>query len=185
MKLFAKISIVLIMTTACIGVDTGCLNTTELLRSSIMSEPIQTKYCSHCKQIKSVSEFSKDRNAKDGLHWRCKGCRKQYGENHRIENRQYSKQYYQTLRGHLNQVWNAMLRRCNNPKDQEYKNYGSRGIEVKFACFEDFYNYVVKELKVEPRSLTIDRINNDGHYEKGNIRFVTYAENNRNKRRKR
>ena len=41
--------------------------------------------------------------------------------------------------------------------------------------------YVIDELRVDPRGLQIDRIDNDGHYEKGNIRFVTCVENNNNR----
>jgi len=39
-----------------------------------MSETIQTKRCSKCKQIKPVSEFNKNRSGKDGLHNQCKVC---------------------------------------------------------------------------------------------------------------
>lgn len=44
--------------------------------------------------------------------------------------------------------------------------------------------YIINELQVDPRNLTIDRINNDGHYERGNIRFVSYSENLKNRRTK-
>jgi len=64
---------------------------------------------------------------------------------------------------------------------KQYKDYGGRGIKVKFTSFEDFYNHIINTIKIDPRGLTIDRIDNDGHYEKGNIRFVSRAENNRNK----
>lgn len=77
-----------------------------------------------------------------------------------------------------------MLRRCNNPKDKRYNDWGGRGIENKFPNFKAFHDYVIKELRIDPRGLTIDRIDNDGHYEHGNIRFITQAKNNRNKRKK-
>ena len=76
-----------------------------------------------------------------------------------------------------------MNERCTNASHPRYKDWGGRGIKIRFACFDDFFNYVVKELKVDPRGLLIDRINNDSHYEIGNIRFVTVAESNKNKRK--
>ncbi len=165
-----------------------------------MSEPIQTKQCSKCKQIKPIMQFSKDKQKRDGLCSHCKECQLQYFQKHRVERLRYDKLYYQqhrkyrlrygkqryqTLKGHLNVTWHSMLHRCTNSKDRCYKHYGGRGIKVKFACFEDFFYYVVKELKVDPRGLTIDRIKNDGHYERGNIRFVSNAENARNRIKRR
>jgi len=43
-----------------------------------MSETIQTKRCSHCKQIKVIAEFPKDRNRPGGHAYQCKSCRKAY-----------------------------------------------------------------------------------------------------------
>ena len=106
---------------------------------------------------------------------------KKYYKEHRVERSEYARKYYSSFNGHLRQVSLGILCRCNNPKNKRYKNYGGRGIEVKFACFEDFFSYVTKELKADSRGLTIDRIDNNGHYEPGNIRFVTRAENNRNR----
>lgn len=93
------------------------------------------------------------------------------------------KKYYATVRGHLNSVFKAAKRRCNNRDDRSYKNYGGRGIKVYFKTFNDFINYVVNVLQVDPRGLTIDRIDNDGDYEPGNIRFVTNLKNQQNKKR--
>lgn len=39
-----------------------------------MSETIIAKRCSHCKQIKSLSEFYKNRTSKDGCQSYCKPC---------------------------------------------------------------------------------------------------------------
>lgn len=113
-----------------------------------------------------------------------KAYRKQYCQEHKPQIQQQNKQYRETLQGHLRNVWLNMLRRCNNTKHKQYKDWGGRGIQVKFASFDDFHDYIINELKVDPRGLTIDRIDNDGHYEAGNIRFVSQGENNRNRNRK-
>ena len=109
---------------------------------------------------------------------------KLYKQRHRTEIRTYIKNYFKTKNGYIKKLWNNINQRCNNPKSRSYKYYGARGIGVKFTSFRDFYDYIANVLKIDPRGLTIDRINNDGNYEKGNIRFVTRAENNRNKRHK-
>ena len=147
-----------------------------------MTEPIKTKNCPKCKRIKPLSEFHKSRATKDGLQNYCRQCKWQYSKQYRQTHKEERKQYYKTLQGHLNSVWHNILRKCNNPTHPHWKYYGGRGIKVKFACFEDFYNYVIKELKADPRGLTIDRIDNDGHYEPSNIRFVSQSENLRNRR---
>lgn len=152
-----------------------------------MSKTIQTKRCPTCKQIFPITTkyFYKHKSAKNGFRCYCKQCsnksHRKYQQFHREKLRYIDQKYYKTLRGHLNRLWHRMLRRCNNPKHKQYKDWGGRGIKIKFACFEDFFYYIIKELKADPRGLTIDRINNNGHYEKGNIRFVSQADNNRNK----
>lgn len=196
--MFAKIIVALIIAAACSRVATGRLNTTELLRSSIMSEAIQTKRCPKCKQVflATIKNFYRNRAREDGLSFRCKQCqtqgakrsyqchKQQILQRKKLYNKQYCPRYYKTLQGYLRHIWKAMLTRCNKPNCKAYKYYGGRGIQVKFACFKDFYDYIVKELKIDPRGLTIDRIDNDGHYEKGNIRFITHRENCQNRQRK-
>ena len=145
-----------------------------------MSESIQTKRCSKCKHFKPLFEFHKSKKVKNGHRSRCKQCRQKYRQDK--PRPEYMKQYKSTLPGYLKIMWLAMLRRCNDPKRHNYHRYGGRGIKVEFASFEYFFNYVVKELKADPRGLTIDRINNDGNYERGNIRFVSNQENSRNRR---
>lgn len=78
-------------------------------------------------------------------------------------------------------AWSGIKDRCFNPKNEEYHNYGGRGITVckewieSFSCF---YQHVGK--KPTPDH-SIDRINNDGNYEPGNCKWSTYPEQQRNR----
>lgn len=76
-------------------------------------------------------------------------------------------------------VWSNMLQRCTNPKDAGYKNYGGRGIQVKWSSFTEFYADMGDPLNEDS---TIERVNNNGHYEKGNCEWVTRYVQSRNKR---
>lgn len=63
--------------------------------------------------------------------------------------------------------------RCTNPNYSWYWRYGGRGIEFRFKSFEEF----LVELGPRPSSQhSVDRINNDGHYEPGNARWATKSE---------
>ena len=84
------------------------------------------------------------------------------------------KTYHSTIKGHLQDIFRSMKQRCNSPNYSGYKYYGRRGIEVCFESSNEFVDYVINELQVDPRGLTIDRIDNNGNYEKGNIRFITH-----------
>lgn len=66
-------------------------------------------------------------------------------------------------------VYTQALYRCTNPKQAEYRHYGGRGIKFLFANFDEF----IQVLGRRPTGMTLDRINNDGHYEAGNVRWVT------------
>lgn len=70
---------------------------------------------------------------------------------------------------------NAMGR-CRNPKNNRFKTYGARGIEFRFSSFEEF----LAEVGPRPQGKVLDRKDNDGHYEKGNLHWVTRLESARN-----
>lgn len=72
------------------------------------------------------------------------------------------------------QIWKGMKRRCDNPNEQFYKDYGGRGITYcrRFCDPALFY----KDLGPRPEGLTIERKNNDGHYT-GNCSICDYSGN--------
>ena len=70
-------------------------------------------------------------------------------------------------------------RRCTLKTHRKWNDYGGRGIEFRFTCFADFLKAVGR--KPHP-SLVLDRIDNDGHYEAGNLRWATASESNINRR---
>ncbi len=82
----------------------------------------------------------------------------------------------------LSDRYHAAVGRCTNPRNPAYNNYGELGIEVRFSSAEDWVNYILTlEREGEIEDLDVDRIDNDGHYERGNLRLVPRAENLRNK----
>lgn len=80
----------------------------------------------------------------------------------------------------LYKVWSSMKSRCQDPNSNAYKWYGARGIQVceRWQLFENF----IEDMGIPNPGLTIDRIDNDGNYEPGNCRWVSHAENMRNRR---
>jgi hypothetical protein len=80
----------------------------------------------------------------------------------------------------LRNVWRLMIRRCESPKDTSFKDYGGRGIKIceRWHNFDNFY----ADMGVQPVGMQIDRIDNNGNYEPGNVRWVTPPQQTRNKR---
>lgn len=69
--------------------------------------------------------------------------------------------------------------RCISPSNHAYKDYGGRGIEFRFSSYVEFLVEIGR--KPSPKH-TLNRINNDGHYEKGNIEWATRKEQCNNRR---
>ena len=82
----------------------------------------------------------------------------------------------------LYRVYWAMRERCYNTKGKHYNRYGERGIRVCDEWLKDysvFYNWAISNGYKD--GLSIDRIDNNGNYEPSNCRWVTMAEQQRNK----
>lgn len=81
------------------------------------------------------------------------------------------------------EAWASMLKRCRNPKNSQYSNYGGRGITV---CPEwsDFTRFLadVGPRPQQGRRHSLERINNELGYFAGNVKWATAAEQHRNKR---
>ncbi len=77
-------------------------------------------------------------------------------------------------------IWVMMHQRCKNENSRDYKNYGARGISVcsEWDKFETFH----LEMGACPKGLSLDRIDNDGNYEKSNCKWATRKEQNNNRR---
>jgi len=70
--------------------------------------------------------------------------------------------------------------RCNNPRNRSYKDYGGRGIKFLFTSFGQW----LAEIGPRPSSAhSHDRIENDGNYEPGNVRWDTKDHQAQNRRR--
>lgn len=76
-----------------------------------------------------------------------------------------------------NKAYHAAKQRCENPNDNRYYRYGARGIQFKFRNFAEFLAAV--GLKPSPQH-SLDRVDNNGHYEAGNVRWATRKEQMQN-----
>jgi hypothetical protein len=80
-------------------------------------------------------------------------------------------------------IWCAMKDRCLRLSNKSYLDYGGRGIQIQPEWIHDFmafYNHLGPRPSKEMR---LDRIDNDGNYEPGNIRWATVSESNLNRRK--
>lgn len=77
-------------------------------------------------------------------------------------------------------TWQSMKKRCLNPKQVNYKDYGGRGIKIHepWLKFENF----LADMGERPNGKSLDRINVDGHYEPSNCKWSTNKQQARNKR---
>ena len=145
------------------------------------------KKCSRCKSIyPATTEFFYKRGRLNQLRSECKECylkcKKIYYKKNKHAANLHSYEYYRTVKGRLRRTFASMKHRCENPEYAQFKYYGGRGIKCLFKSSEEFVNYVINELKIDPRGLQVDRKNNNGHYEPGNVQFVTAKENALNRR---
>lgn len=77
-------------------------------------------------------------------------------------------------------VWQRMIQRCTNPKIEHYSEYGGRGITVceQWRKFENLF----ADMGECPPGYSIERKNNDGHYEPANCCWLLTSKQAQNRR---
>lgn len=146
----------------------------------------KAKICTKCgiKYFATLKFFpsKKKGQSKDGLCSWCRICHnnairiyRQSGKGKRNQ-QEYKRQYNKTFNGHFQYLYDSMKQRCNNPNCPIYQYYGGRGIKNLFTSSDEFKDYMINELQIDPSGLQMHRIDNDRHYEKGNIKFLTPKE---------
>jgi hypothetical protein len=76
-----------------------------------------------------------------------------------------------------------MKNRCYNEKQEAYPHYGGRGITVCDRWLNSFQNFLEDVGLAPSHSHQVGRIDNDGHYEPGNVRWETQKEQLVNRRK--
>lgn len=78
----------------------------------------------------------------------------------------------------------SAFERCYNKHHKSYKNYGGRGIKCEFANLDEMVVWLVNHLPkpTAPLYTLLDRIDNNGNYAIGNLRWSTVDESLRNRR---
>ena len=82
-------------------------------------------------------------------------------------------------------MWDNMKKRCYNESNQDYKNYGGRGIEVHAGWANDscaFISWMKENLGDRPDGHSLDRIDPNKNYEPGNLRWADARTQSQNRR---
>lgn len=72
----------------------------------------------------------------------------------------------------LYQIWDSMKKRCEWPGQNRYERYGGRGIRVcdEWQSYDTFRAWAISH--GYGKWVSLDRVDNDGHYEPNNCRWI-------------
>ena len=133
-----------------------------------------------CGQIKHVRRDHR----KAALSTQCSRCNSYHkGKDTDVKPELPTKAVYTKEEREIRHIVKEAKRRCIHPEHKWYKNYGGRGITFSFKDVSQAVIWIIANLGPKPKGLTLDRIDNNRGYEPKNLRWATYAEQNRNKRK--
>jgi hypothetical protein len=154
---------------------------------------METKICTKCGIEKSLSEFSKRPERKNGFRSDCKLCEylrhKKYQQQHkelyynsnknwRTKNKKKLQQDREKIKKETPWIltWYRINSRCNTKTNPDYLLYGGRGIrnkllksDCKFLWFRD-KAYLLQQA-------SIHRKNSDGNYTISNCKYIEQTKN--------
>jgi len=141
-----------------------------VMRYGGMNATRQTGWTCRCEC--GVERFVVAQALREGLSKSC-GCQKSA-----MIAEARTKHGYSKTRAY--QVWSDMIRRCTNPKAANWDSYGGRGIKVcdEWLSFDVWHSHMGDP----PLNMSIERIDNDGNYERLNCKWATVGEQNSNMR---
>lgn len=159
------------------------------MRTVPQSDNPNEKWCNKCRLFKDRSEFHKDSFRHDGLCYMCKPC---HCEATKIYKARWRRRHgIPYIKGkHVKhgmtstpeyKAWDSAVSRTTNPNVKCWERYGGRGITM---CQEwrDSFMAFYEHIGPRPDGLSLDRIDNDGNYEPGNVRWATKKQQTANKR---
>lgn len=81
-------------------------------------------------------------------------------------------------------AWASMIQRCHNPRHPRFRDWGGRGIRVCDEWRADFMAFLAHIGPKPSPELSLDRIDNNGNCEPGNVRWATAVVQRANQRPK-
>lgn len=130
-----------------------------------------------CGTKKAMREDYINKAIKDKMEISC-GCL----QKEKVQQTGFKNKKYDYNRAKMQSAYKNMLDRCYNPERPEYCNYGGRGIVVCNSWLKDKEQFIMDVGIPVKDSYQLDRVDNNGNYEPGNVRWVSVTENVRNRR---